>query len=152
MIKLSTENELLSSFRPIDRDQVQIPADFRFPFPVKNFTSWIEPSGHRVYLVFADPASAPIGIVFQRTRGSSDAAPAMCQWCNKVRSGSGVSLMTVQVTPDRRIGIHLCSDLKCGENVAGHPSVHDIRESLTPSERIYRLMERMHDFAKKNLL
>jgi hypothetical protein len=152
MIRISSESELRETFRSIDRDQVQVPADFHFPLALKNFTSWVEPSGHRVYLVFEDPSThQPVGIVFQRTHGSAEAAPAMCQWCHAVRGGARVSLLTAAAGPNRRVGIHLCSDLKCGESEDAAPGVNDMRESLSAAERVQRLMGRMHDFAKKNL-
>jgi hypothetical protein len=152
MIRILSESQLLDAFRPIDRGHVRWPADFRFPLAIRNFTSWIEPSGHRAYLVFEDAAhGGPAGIVFQRTPGSPEAAPAMCQWCNKVGGGSAVSLMTAEAGSNRRVGIHLCSDLKCGEETAEVPCVHDMRESLDRPERLYRIMRRINEFAGKNL-
>src|SRR4051794_32777143 len=103
MIRISSEVKLLETFRDIDREHVQMPAEFKFPLAIKNFTSWIEPSGHRVYLVFEHAVTGePVGVVFQRTKGNAEAAPAMCQWCNTVRGGSGVSLLTAAVTEDHR--------------------------------------------------
>jgi hypothetical protein len=152
MLRITSEAQLLQTFREIDRDEVQLPSTLKFPLAVKNFTSWIEPSGHRVYLVFErESQGEAVGVVFQRTRGNSEAAPAMCQWCNAVRGGSGVSLLTASVDKNHRIGIHLCSDLKCGEHENGTPSVHDLRESLSKTEKLLRLVGRMNEFAKKNL-
>jgi hypothetical protein len=152
MIKIASESELLRTFRAVDRDQVQLPPDFKFPLAVKNFTTWLEPSGHRVYLVYEDTKKGgPIGIVFQRTHGSPDAAPAMCQWCNSVRGGSGVSLLTAAVGSNRRVGIHLCSDLQCADEEMVIPGVNDLRESLSRTEKVLRLMQRMSDFAIRNL-
>jgi hypothetical protein len=62
-----------------------------------------------------------------------------------------VSLLTAAAGPNRRVGIHLCSDLKCGENENGAPGINDLRESLSHTERMQRLMSRMHEFAKRNL-
>jgi hypothetical protein len=132
---------------------VQIPSDFKFPLAVKNFTRWVEPSGHRLYLIYEHASQGtPVGIVFQRTHGSADAAPAMCQWCNSVRGGSGVSLLTAAAGSNRRVGIHLCTDLQCAEQEEAVPSVNDLRESLSRPEKVLRLVQRMSDFAIKNLL
>lgn len=117
---------------------------------LKNVFSWIEPSGHRVYLVYAD-SEEPRGIVFQRTLGAADAAPTMCHWCNTVRGGTGVSLMTATASKDRRVGLHLCSQLNCVEGIEGLPGVNDLRESLSRSERTQRMMARIKEFANKNL-
>ena len=151
MIRISSEAELRQTFREIDRDQVFLPASFPFPLAIKNFKSWVEPSGHRVYLVFEDVQTQARGIVFQRTAGSAEAAPAMCQWCNTVRGGSGVSLLTATASTNRRVGIHLCSDLNCGVGDNPAPSTNDLRESLSKAERMQRLMKRIQDFARNNL-
>jgi len=150
MFRISSENELLSSFRAIDLDEVQIPADFHFPLAIKDYLSWIEPSGHRVYLVLEDTIDGGVkGIVFQRTHGGPDAPASMCQWCHSVRTGGGVALLTATAGPKRRIGLHLCSDLACKEHLL--PGVQDFQESLSVSERKQRLFQRMREFAKRHL-
>src|SRR6185437_16876833 len=100
-----------------------------------------DPSSHRAYLVVDAPAvSRTIGIAFRRTLGASDAAPAMCQWCHTVRGGGGVSLMTVAVDTTRTIGIYLCSDLQCEQGISDTPGINDLRESLSRTDRMQRLL------------
>ena len=152
MIRIPNEAELLETFRPSERDEVRLSPDFRFPLPLKDCLSWTEPSGHRVYLVFQDPSEGYLrGIVFQRTHASTDTPASMCQWCHTVRSGTGVSLLTAAVGPNRRIGMHLCSDLNCKENTLSPPGIHDLRESLSSYERLQRVLKRMGEFASRNL-
>lgn len=152
MFKINSEKELLESFRSIDRDQVQLPSDIGFPLAVKNYHSWLEPSGHRAFLVFEDPQSLkPLGVVFRRTTTPSEYGPVMCDWCHSVRGRGSVNMMTAAVSPDRRVGVYLCSDLKCGEEIQKPPGVNDLRESLDTGERTQALMRRMYEFAKKNL-
>ncbi len=57
MIRILSEQQLLSAFREFDQPQVQIPSNLKFPLGLKDYLSWIEPSGHRVYLVFPDSNS-----------------------------------------------------------------------------------------------
>ena len=152
MIRIENEQHLLSAFRETEQSQVQIPQELKFPLALKDYLSWVEPSGHRVYLVFQDAQSGnPLGIVFQRTRGSSQASPSMCQWCHAVRPGNSVGLLTTQAGKERRIGIHLCVDLDCKEHAQKGPGRNDFSEGLSDREKIERVVRRMNDFAKHNL-
>lgn len=152
MIKITSENQLLETFRSLDRDQVQVPAEFKFPLAVKDYLSWIEPSGHRVYLVFEDTASGlPLGVVFERTPAPPSTPASMCQWCHSVRSGTGVSLLTTAASKNRRVGLHLCTDLNCRERAMGAPGIHDFNESLSGVEKVKQVVRRMNEFAKSNL-
>lgn len=151
MIRIASEEQLFNTFRETDRDQVQLPANFKFPMVVKDYLNWTEPSGFRVYLVFEDPhTKAMTGVVFQRTQGAHDVA-SMCQWCHSVRVGGSVSLLTAEASRTRRVGLHLCSNLNCKENTNSSPSIHDFSEGLSGFERTRRVLERMSDFTKRNL-
>jgi hypothetical protein len=153
MLRIASDTDLMGAFRDIDRREVQIPSSLSFPLAVKSYFAWVEPSGHRVYLVFEDPSSGhPLGLVFQRTRGAADTPVAMCQWCHTVRPGPAVSLLTVAVEPNRRIGVHLCSNLNCRENIESGPSIHDIRETVSAHERLLGIVSRMSEFAHGHLL
>lgn len=151
MIRITSENELLNLFRPIDRDEVQVPADMTFPLIVRDYIKWIEPSGHRAYLVFLDPDQPQaLGVVFRRT-SSSDSPAQMCQWCHSVRSGNGVGLLTSSSGTRRRVGLYLCRDLGCKEQLTEGPRVNDMRETLDVEQKMQRVLRRMADFAKGNL-
>lgn len=129
-----------------------MPADLGFPLALKDYFAWTEPSGHRVYLVFGDPTTGhPLGVVFQRTSTPADAPASMCQWCHAVRTGGGVSLLTAAAGRNRRVGVHLCSDLSCRDRAFGVPGRHDFNEGLSPQEKLQRLLRRMGDFAHGQL-
>jgi hypothetical protein len=152
MIRISDEHQLLSAFRESEQAEVHIPADFTFPLALKDYIAWVEPSGHRVYLVFRETQSGnPLGVVFQRTRGSADTAASMCQWCHSVRPGSSVGLLTTGAGPNRRVGLHLCANLDCKENAMKPPGVNDFPEAVKGRDKIERIVRRMNDFAKHNL-
>ena len=151
MIRIASFEHLLEKFRELDRAEVQIPAAFKFPMALKDYLAWVEPSGHRVYLLFEDQSSGePMGIVFQRNNGAADTPAAMCQWCHTVRPGPAVGLLTAAAGKNHRIGVHLCSTLNCREN-KGKPGIHDMRESLGAHERLHEILERMSSFAHRNL-
>src|SRR3712207_2313157 len=106
MIRIPSEKELLESFRLIDRDEVEVPKDLRFPIVVKDYLAWSEPSGYRTYLVFGDgERRQPLGIVFRRDQLAGGASPQMCEWCHCVRGSDGVSMLSATASSKRRIGI-----------------------------------------------
>ncbi|HEX4925037.1 MAG TPA: FBP domain-containing protein [Bdellovibrionales bacterium] len=153
MFRIANETVLKDTFRELDRDEVVVPAELRFPLGVKDYIAWLEPSGHRAYLVFIDPASdKPMGIVFHRPHAKSEGINHMCEWCHCVRGSGGVGLMTAIATSRRRVGIELCTDLGCKDKIKSPPGINDIRESLDPAQRVERVLKRMSDFARRNLI
>jgi len=152
MIRITSETQLLETFRPIDRGHVQIPADLKFPFLIRDSVSWVESSGHRTYLIFHDETTQrPLGIVFERAKTTAETPASMCQWCHSVHTGGGVTLLTAAVNRDHRIGAYLCSDLKCQDHVRSTPTVNDLNESLSREERVSRVKQKMIEFARRNL-
>lgn len=151
MIHINSETELLSAFRLIDREEVQIPRSLPIPLKFEDYTTWIEPSGHRVYLLLEDKKKKlPFGIVFRRDQ-ESNGNYGMCEWCHSVRAGNGISLLTATASSHRRVGINLCRDLDCKEKANSIPSPNDIPEVFNQQERIEKITSRMFNFIKKNL-
>ena len=150
MLKIATPEDLKSTFRTLDQDEVDIPQDMKFPIGLKQTLKWIEPSGARIFFVFEDPVlHRPFGLVFHRNPGTP--APInMCDWCHSVRGGNEVNLLTVKADDHRRVGAHLCQNLDCVEKLSKPPGVNDIRESFDQTERRARLMNRISEFARKN--
>lgn len=152
MLRIANEEEFLEAFRPIDRDHVRLPPEMTFPLIVRNYMAWVEPSGHRTFLVFEEASKrSPRGIVFNRPHASADQPAAMCDWCHSVRGRGAVGLLTATVSPHRRIGLTLCRDLTCKEKIEGIPSANDLRESMPTDMKMRRLVEQMSEFARRNL-
>lgn len=152
MIRIPTEKDLHEAFRTIDRDHVRVPTDLLFPLALQDYLAWVEPSGHRTFLVVADPASGkPLGVVFKKTPQPPGAPANMCDWCHSVRAGDSIGLMTVSVDKGHSIGLTLCRDLSCRDKVSKSPGVNDVRESLSNQEKVMRIVSRMASFARKNL-
>ena len=64
MIRIQNEAELLELFRPVDRDEVRPPVHQTYPMAVTDYLAWVEPSGHRTFLVFEDEKSrSGLGVV-----------------------------------------------------------------------------------------
>jgi hypothetical protein len=153
MIRIASETELLDSFRALDRDEVELPDDLSFPVLVKDYLTWSDPGGHRVYLVFSEPGAdsrkrSALGIVFRRS-ASGSGPPQMCEWCHAVRGGDGVMLLTATASSQKRVGIHLCRDLSCKDKVEAAPGAHDFPESLSARDRTQRILQRMSQFARR---
>jgi hypothetical protein len=151
MIRIPTAEDLYEAFRPLDRDEV-IMTGLKFPLGLTDYFTWVEPSGFRIYLLFEDPQTGkPKGIAFERTRGVGESVPRMCDWCHSVRGGNTVGLLSAIAAKNRKIGIELCSDLSCREKLRDTPGVSDLRETLTPEQKMRRLLGKMSSFAHHHL-
>jgi hypothetical protein len=149
MIRIHSEQELREAFRPLDREELALPQDLEFPFVVKDYFAWTEPSGFRIYLVLADRLKRlPMGIVFRRDQSGGD-TPRMCEWCHSVRGGNAVTLLTAAASEKRRVGLHLCGDLSCKDRVDAAPGPDDVPQVLSGVARLRRITERMGDFARR---
>ncbi len=145
MIRIQNEQELRECFRPLDRGEVELPQGLEFPFIVRDYFSWTEPSGFRVFLVMTDRTNRQgLGIVFRRDQSSNDMA-RMCDWCHSVSGGNSITLLTAASSERKRVGIHLCRDLGCKQKVEA--LVDD--GILTPYQRMRRITDRMVEFARK---
>lgn len=152
MLRIKNQEELLNLFRDLDKAQVIIPKELKFPMAVLDYLSWKEPSGHRTYLIIENKnGGRPFAIAFERTK-NNEAVPMMCNWCHAVRPASDVALMTAAVDKRTRIGIYLCSDLSCKENILDRPSIHDMRETLGQREKIVRLNQKIQNFINHEIL
>lgn len=153
MFKLTSETEFRDLFRPIDRKELLLPNDLTFPMLVRGTMSWVEPGGHRVFLVFEDPDGKFLrGIVFRRAQTSSDSSATMCDFCHSVRGGSAVGMMTATIDKKKRVGVIVCRDLSCQAKLEEKiPNVNDLRESLRPDQKRGFLLERMARFANDHL-
>jgi FBP C-terminal treble-clef zinc-finger len=153
MIRIQSENDLLEAFREIDRDTVRMTSNLKFPLAISDYLAWVEPSGHRTFLVFEDAKSRSlIGVAFKRTHPPAEPITNMCEWCHSVSGSGKIGLLTADVNKKRRVGVYLCRDLQCKGNIeADPPSVHDLRESIGKQEKTMRVLERMSNFARANL-
>lgn len=152
MIRIQSEQQLIDAFREIDRADVQLPRDLTFPFLLKDYLAWIEPSGHRTYLLFNDEDSRNLlGVVFKRAQEPADTPVKMCEWCHSVRGGGRVAMLSVKVDQNKLIGLHLCRDLSCKEKINELPGVNDLTESKDRSLRTRLLNERIKRFLRSKL-
>jgi hypothetical protein len=149
MFRIETERDLLSAFRSRDRKFVELPRGTHLPLFVRDYLSWVDPYGVRVFLVFTAPGSKrPTGIAFRRDQqGDKNGAPHMCEWCHSPGSSDQIGLLTTDVDSKRRVGVNLCLDLRCNERLESATS----RAGRSVLEENKRLLERMTRFASEAL-
>jgi len=153
MFRIQNENELKNYFRSEEFSEVILGANIHFPLVVKDYLTWVEPSGCRTYLVFKDDSfKAPLGVVFRRDQSVGPSAPSMCEWCHSVRSGNEIGILTVRAHSQHRIGLSLCRDLSCADKIRSEPGVHDFPQLSSPQERLRRLVLKMADFSRRYLV
>lgn len=153
MFRIGDERELLECFREIDRDGVVPPTELKFPLFVRDYLAWEEPSGARTYVVFADgDHRKPLGIAFRRDTGAPSPT-SMCGWCHTTRDGHGVGLLTATANSKRRVGLHLCRDLSCKEQIerAAPGGGGGLDAGRTTHERVRQVIARMGEFARQQL-
>lgn len=145
-----SETELLGAFREIDRADVELAADLRFPLPFEQLLAWT--AGPRAYLLFRErPQGKPRGIVFHRNSGGLPDAAAMCEWCHAVRAHGGVKLMSMRADERRLVGLYLCADVGCVARARQPRGFDDPRERVDGEERSRRALQRIVEFAARRL-
>ena len=148
MFLLQTEKDLLHAFRPRDREKVELPEGIKFPLFVRDYLSWTESAGTRVFLMLAAPGSRrPMGIAFRRDSPGGGSASHMCEWCHSHGSANEIGLLTTDVNSKRRVGVALCLDLRCKEKLE---TVADL-SGRDPRELTQALMGRMLRFTREAL-
>jgi hypothetical protein len=149
VFRLETDKALIKSFRSRDQRLIEMPAGVTFPLFVRDYLVWTETSGARVYLVFAAPGTRePIGIIFRRDHGEGGARVAsLCDWCHTYGSSTEVGLLSTAVSSKRRVGVHLCLDLRCKEKLEDAAD----RSGRSPRQALDQLQEKMYRFAHEAL-
>lgn len=146
MFLIKTERDLLNAFRRRDRDVVEPPPGAVYPMLVRDYRSWLDPTGVRAYLVFQDSVSGkPLGIAFRRDVAADDTGSRLCDWCHNF--GADVGLLTAERTSRRRVGVGVCRDLRCADRIEQAAELAG-RSSRVPR---LRLLERMARFAREGL-
>jgi hypothetical protein len=150
MSEITNEAALRGAFREVDREELDLTAEVRFPLEVDDCFLWCV--GPRVFLLFTpQPGIAPKGIVFNRNSAALPDAAAMCEWCHCVRGNGGVKLLTAHAARNRTVGLYLCADLSCVEKARELPGPDDLAEGLDPERKVKRILERISTFVMRRL-
>ena len=149
MFLIQSEKQLIDSFFPKDQRRLELPQGMRYPLVVRDYFAWGEPGGSKVFLLFAEPgAQKPIGIVFEREHPTGTPTAAICEWCHSFGSSNQIGLLTLEVTPRRRVGVQLCRDLSCRQKIEMNLSL----SPLAAQARSRRVVEEMSRLVRRLLL
>lgn len=76
---------------------------------------------------------------------------SMCEWCHAVGEGGSVGLLSATATAQRKVAVHVCSDLSCKEKIRGVPGANDFPKAGSERGRIRAVVQKMSRFARQNL-
>jgi len=148
MIIVQNKEELLNSFRTLDRDQVSHLPQGGFPLAMRPYLSWSEPSHHKAFLLFPHE-SRPVGAVFRSSQGGGNHAQ-FCQWCHAVKPPQGIELLVAQASLKTSVGVWVCKGISCKDSMKD-PQSNGLREALEPGEKLIRFQLNLQKFVLKNL-
>ena len=147
MFRLESEKELRECFRPLDRDSMEVPRTMTFPVYVRDYLAWGESSGVRTFLVFSEPESGKhLGVSFRRNPGGITPM-GFCQWCHSTGSSVDIGLLTADASARKRVGVHVCLDLRCIEKLEARSNMTGENSRLLARA----VIEKMAEFARQAL-
>lgn len=116
---ISSEAELVQSFRARDQKKLVLPAGLKFPMNVRSYLTWKESSGVYTYLVFKKPEwDLPKGAAFKRLNASGEQPTGgMCNWCHAYGSSEEIGMLSVTINANISFSYILCHDLRCIEKI-----------------------------------
>lgn len=159
-----SETRLRDSFSNCSKGEaarIVLPDLATLPWADLDFLGWrnqrTPQRAHLVTLVDAEP----MGLLLRaaENRGTSGAMrSSMCEFCQTVHSGGGVTLFTAKKVggSGRRgdsVGTYICSNLECSAYIRGRkrPARVQPESTLTEAERIERLTTKLDGFMRRVL-
>lgn len=135
---IESEADLISAFRPRDQKKLILPERLEYPFRVRSYLTWQEPSRVYTYLVFKMPNwDLPKGVAFKKT--PAELAGGLCSWCHSYGTSEDIAFLSVSMSRNVSSGYLLCQDLSCLEKIEDTAS----RFGKDPQENIETLYFRM---------
>lgn len=115
---IASEEELVEAFRNRDQKKLVLPEKLPFPFNVRSYFAWKEPSGVYTYLVFKMPNwESPRGVAFKRTPSTGEPMGGLCNWCHAYGSSEDIGMLSVAMSADVSNSYFICQDLRCIEKI-----------------------------------
>lgn len=141
---IASVEELTSAFRKADQKKLILPASLQFPFNVRSYFTWQEPSGVYTYLIFKRQNwDLPRGVAFKRTPLSGDPTGGLCNWCHSYGSSEEIGMLSVAMNANVSYSYFICQDLRCIEKIeetdmrAGKSSEKHIEELYYKMEKLF---------------
>lgn len=118
LFTISSEQELILSFRNHDQKKLILPEKLKFPLNVRSYFTWKEPSGVYTYLVIRLPNwDTPRGVAFKRTPSTGEPVGGLCSWCNAYGSSEDIGMMSVTMSSSVSVSYLICQDISCIEKL-----------------------------------
>lgn len=116
---IASEQELVEAFRYRDQKKLVLPEkQLPFPFKVRSYLTWKEPSGVYTYLVFKMPNwDQPRGVAFKRTASTGEPTGGLCNWCHAYGSSEEIGMLSVALSATVSSSYFICQDLRCIEKI-----------------------------------
>jgi FBP C-terminal treble-clef zinc-finger len=142
---ISSEQELIFSFRPRDQKKLIVPKNLRFPLDVNSYFRWKESSGVYTYLIFKRPNwDAPCGVAFKRSHRSGEPVGGLCNWCHSYGTSEEIGLLSVQVNSQVSLSYFICQDLRCIEKIEENAAL-DGRNPDKLIQQLYYRIEKLFE-------
>jgi treble-clef zinc-finger protein len=140
VFSVASEEELVKAFRLRDQKKLIVPEGLRYPFNVRSYFTWKEPSGVYTYLVFQLPNwDRPRGVAFKRTPSTGEPTGGLCNWCHAYGSSEDIGMLSVAMSAGVSFSYFLCQDLRCIEKI----EEASMLAGKDPSKNISTLYHRM---------
>lgn len=142
--------ELVVSIKPRLRRELRFTPEFIIDWQDRDFLVITNKQGNEGVMIvpFADFAVLPFVIDRRKPNAAGRVEAIICDICATWQRGTHSAVITFTPSSDRSVSFLCCGDLKCSLHVRGKTpaailSRAQIREQLTPDERIERLMRRL---------
>lgn len=137
---IASEKELVESFRYRDQKKLILPEKLAFPFNVRSYFTWKEPSGVYTYLVFKMPNwDHARGVAFKRTAATGEPTGGLCNWCHAYGSSEDIGLLSVAMSANVSSSYFICQDLRCIEKIEENTMLAGKDPSKNIAELYYRM-------------
>lgn len=140
MFSIDSEADLVKAFRIRDQKKLLIPPNLPYPFNVRSYFTWQDPSSVYTYLVFKMPNwDLPRGVAFKHTVSTGEPTGGLCNWCHAYGSSEEIGILSLSVNANVTLGYHICQDLRCIEKIEEASA----RAGKSPEKNIDQLYQRM---------
>lgn len=142
---IGSEEELKQSFRGRDQKKLLLPEGLQYPFNVRSYFTWKEPSGVYTYLVFKMPNwDRPRGVAFKRAASSGEPTGGLCNWCHAYGSSDDIGFLSVTMSGQVSTSYFLCQDLSCIEKIEDATMLAG-KDPAKPIAELYYRMEKLFE-------
>jgi Fibronectin-binding protein (FBP). len=142
---ISTQDELVRSFRVSDQKKLIFPEQLKFPMHIRSYFTWKENSGVYTYLVFKAPTwDQARGVVFKKMAPSGEPVGGLCNWCHAIGPSDEIGFMSVAMSANVSNSYYLCQDLSCIEKIEDASMLAGKNPEKHIAE-LYRRMEKLFE-------